>query len=193
MAENPLVFIVDDEPLVPLALKPLLNRLGFSVCGTATNEREALLGIAETRPDCVVVDLRLFEGNGIALISELRRIDEVWPRCVVLTGHVDLVLRRLAQSIGADHFVIKGTEPLLLVEVLREVTSAGFERPPCDERVTREEMEVFYQLPTLGGPNVDPTLLKSLMKKLKATSVHQLKVAATYLQTENSSVSTIGF
>lgn len=192
MAENPLVFIVDDEPLVPLALKPLLNRLGFSVCGTASNQREALLGIAETRPAAVVVDLRLFEGNGIALISELRRIDPVHPRCVVLTGHVDLVLRRLAQSVGADHFVVKGSEPMLLVEALREVTQPDFERPPCDEPVTREEMEVFQQLPTMGA-SVDATLLKSLMKKLKATSAHQLKVASTYLQIENASVSTIGF
>lgn len=66
------VLLVDDEPHVPLLVRPLLEGLGVSV-RAAKSLREARRVLAdEGTPDCILLDLHLPDGSGLELLRELR-------------------------------------------------------------------------------------------------------------------------
>jgi CheY-like chemotaxis protein len=59
------ILIVEDEPLIALNTQADLEAAGHTVIGIAMTSREAL-GLAESaRPDLVLMDVRLAEGNGV--------------------------------------------------------------------------------------------------------------------------------
>jgi CheY-like chemotaxis protein len=59
------VLIVEDDPLIAISLRMVLEDEGHEVCGVAVTEQQAIsLGLIH-RPDVAVVDVRLAEGSGI--------------------------------------------------------------------------------------------------------------------------------
>ncbi|TMI10646.1 MAG: response regulator [Betaproteobacteria bacterium] len=68
------VFIVEDSPLIRKRIIDNLQALGgFDVVGFAESESSAVAAIVEMKPDVVVTDIRLKEGNGIEVVRQLRR------------------------------------------------------------------------------------------------------------------------
>jgi DNA-binding NarL/FixJ family response regulator len=63
--------IVDDNPSVLIAARGLLEREGISVVGVASNTAEALLAVADLRPDVVLVDIDLGGESGFDLARQL--------------------------------------------------------------------------------------------------------------------------
>ena len=55
------ILIVDDEPIVKIALRSILpwEEHGFSICGTASNGLEALPLIEQHHPDVIITDLKM--------------------------------------------------------------------------------------------------------------------------------------
>ena len=52
------ILIIDDEPIVKIALRSILpwEEHGFSICGTASNGLEAMSLIAKHQPDVIITD-----------------------------------------------------------------------------------------------------------------------------------------
>src|SRR5688572_20530893 len=65
------VLIVEDETLVGLGLKSLLERLGHEVVGQASTAAEAIALFRDKNPDIVLMDIRLDGTDGIELAREL--------------------------------------------------------------------------------------------------------------------------
>ena len=63
------VFIVDDHPVMRQGIEALLVGDGMRVVGKAATVAEALAGLAEARPQVVLVDLGLGEESGFALLE----------------------------------------------------------------------------------------------------------------------------
>ncbi len=64
------VFIVDDSPLIRKRIIENLHAMGgFDVVGFAEAEEAAVAAIVETKPDVVITDIRLKEGNGIEVVA----------------------------------------------------------------------------------------------------------------------------
>jgi CheY-like chemotaxis protein len=61
------VLIVEDDPLIAISLRMVLEDEGHEVCGVAATEREAILLGLTHHPDVAVVDVRLAEGSGVAV------------------------------------------------------------------------------------------------------------------------------
>lgn len=76
------VLIVEDELILAHATKLLINKLGYDVCGIATNGEEALRLELETQPDVILVDIDIpgkFDGIGVAAeIRKYRRVPIVY-------------------------------------------------------------------------------------------------------------------
>ena len=70
------------------------------------------------RPDAVVLDLHLREGNGIDVVRALREAGTL-PTCIVLTNHSGLPYRKAALDAGAHHFFDKSTEIPLMLSLIR--------------------------------------------------------------------------
>jgi two-component system catabolic regulation response regulator CreB len=83
------ILLIDDEPHVPLLVRPLLEGLGMSV-ETVRSLAEARRALARHRPDGVLLDLHLPDGSGLDLLRELRAAPDTRALPVlVLTGEGD--------------------------------------------------------------------------------------------------------
>ena len=115
--------IVDDESSLRTALFRILDRQGFQVV-TSNSKREAesmLAGTTAENPfDLALVDLRLPDGDGLELMSQIRRTQ---PGCevVILTGHGSIELAVKATQLGAFHFI---TKPFNMEELVSIVDKA---------------------------------------------------------------------
>jgi len=118
------VVIADDEPTMLTALAELLAHSGIDVVGLATNGSEALDAVASLHPDVVLMDLRM---PGLDGIEASRRINEMCPdvQVLILTAYEDEQLRHAASEVGAYCYLVKGTAPHLIVEMIARAKEYG--------------------------------------------------------------------
>jgi FixJ family two-component response regulator len=115
---DPVVCVVDDDPQMREALQLLLITASL---GTLTFESaEAFLAsVADDRPICVVIDVRLPGMNGLELLQELRSRRQRTV-AVMITGHGDVPMAVSALRAGAFHFIEKPFDPQTLLESIEE-------------------------------------------------------------------------
>jgi two-component system, OmpR family, phosphate regulon response regulator PhoB len=132
---KPLVLIVEDEaPLVEM-LRYNLEREGFAVDEAADGE-EALLRIAERRPDAVLLDWMLPLVSGLEVCRQLRRAAGTRALPVImLTAKADEGDRVRGLDSGADDYIVKPFSPSELVARLRAVIRRA--RPDPADNVLR--------------------------------------------------------
>jgi DNA-binding NtrC family response regulator len=139
------VLVVDDEPSIRFALRDFLETKGYEV-EVAETCQAALDTFRATRPDAVILDYMLSDGNAVELLPRLKAAD-AGVGLVVLTGHgsIDLAVRAVKE--GADHFLTKPVELPALQVILERVIE--------QQRSRRKEI-AGRQRP--GRPGSDPFL-----------------------------------
>ncbi|GAA4928333.1 DNA-binding NarL/FixJ family response regulator [Nonomuraea thailandensis] len=114
------LFLVDDHPVVRAGLVALLGgEDDIEVVGEASGADEALSGIAERRPDVVLMDLQL--GDGVDGVEATRRIRALPspPQVLVLTTYeTDADVMR-AVAAGATGYLLKVCPPEELFQGVR--------------------------------------------------------------------------
>jgi two-component system, OmpR family, phosphate regulon response regulator PhoB len=118
---KPLILIVEDEaPLVTL-LRYNLEKEGFAVCSAGDGE-EALLQIAENKPDAVLLDWMLPLVSGLEVCRQIRRSpsSRALP-IILLTARGEEADRVRGLDSGADDYIVKPFSPSELVARLRAV------------------------------------------------------------------------
>jgi two-component system phosphate regulon response regulator PhoB len=117
----PLVLIVEDEAPLVTMLRYNLEREGFAVDEAADGE-EALLRIAEHRPDAVLLDWMLPLVSGLEVCRQIRRAPATRSLPVImLTARGEEGDRIRGLDSGADDYVVKPFSPSELVARLRAV------------------------------------------------------------------------
>jgi FixJ family two-component response regulator len=135
--EEPIVFIVDDDPVVLGSLSSLFRSIGLRVEAFAS-AAELLQHPLPAVPSCLVLDIRLPRVGGFDLQAELSRLGIKIP-IIFITGHGDIPMSVKAMKEGAIDFL---TKPLREQEMLDAVTAAlerdrkrrGEEKSNSDER-----------------------------------------------------------
>ncbi|MDN5887980.1 MAG: response regulator transcription factor, partial [Micrococcaceae bacterium] len=109
------VVLVDDENLVRAGLRLILDGDPLiEIVGEAADGAAALDVIRESRPDVVLMDVRMPTMDGLAATRELLAEDPGLRILVLTTFDTDdLVLRAL--ELGASGFLLKDTPPARLV------------------------------------------------------------------------------
>jgi two-component system phosphate regulon response regulator PhoB len=118
---KPMVLIVEDEaPLVTL-LRYNLEKEGFAVCSAGDGE-EALLQIAENKPDAVLLDWMLPLVSGLEVCRQIRRAPSSRSLPIILlTARGEEADRVRGLDSGADDYIVKPFSPSELVARLRAV------------------------------------------------------------------------
>jgi DNA-binding NarL/FixJ family response regulator len=118
------VLVVDDSEPLRECIRLTLEREGLAVVGEAADGAQALDQTAATRPDVILMDLRMPHMNGIQATQLIRR---QYPdtQVVLWTGEDDAQLARAVRQSGAHAGVPKGTCAVELVATLRGVCEAG--------------------------------------------------------------------
>jgi len=131
------VFISDDSATVRERLVTMaLDLPGMAVVGQAQDVPGSLDAIRQTRPDVVILDIRMPGGNGIEVLREVKKMNPA-PRVIMLTNYAYPQYRKKYEEAGADFFFDKSTEfdrvPQALEQVrqgLRAVLPPTSDPPP---------------------------------------------------------------
>jgi two-component system response regulator DevR len=101
------VFLVDDHEVVRRGVRELLESEGdIEVVGEAGRQSEALVRIPEAKPDVVLLDVRLPDGDGIEICRDIRSASpEI--KCLMLTSFADDEAFIGAVIAGAAGYVLK--------------------------------------------------------------------------------------
>jgi two-component system, NarL family, response regulator DevR len=119
------VLLVDDHEVVRRGLRDLLgDERDIDVVAEAGTVAEALVVAARAKPDVAVVDMRLPDGDGVALCRRLREQGtDGLPRCLVLTAFDDEQALVDAIEAGASGYLLKQVRGQDLVTAVREVAA----------------------------------------------------------------------
>jgi len=102
------VLIVDDEPIVKIALRSIIpwEKHGFEICATASNGEEALSLARKYKPDIIITDLVMPVMNGIQFIQTLKKNDYA-GEIIVISNHEDFQYVRSALVMGVLDYILK--------------------------------------------------------------------------------------
>jgi DNA-binding NarL/FixJ family response regulator len=149
------VVLADDQPLVRTGLRMILGEEpDLEVVGEARDGAEAVQVCAETRPDVVLMDVRMPGMDGIDATRAVTAVDDP-PRVLVLTTFdLDDVVYDALRA-GASGFLLKDAPEERLTTAIRVVADGGSLFAPS---VTRRLIEEFSR----RAAPVEPPRLGSL-------------------------------
>lgn len=178
MKPGPRVLVVDDDPAMRRFLRSALNEEGYSVFDAADGGA-ALTAAAAIRPDMIILDTGLPDGDGIEVVQRLREF--VKRPIIVLTEESTEIKKIAALDAGADDYLTKpfGTGELLarLRVMLRHVAGIETAEPFRSGELV---VDLANRLVTIGGQpaQLTPTeyeILKALVSATgKVLTHHQL-------------------
>ncbi|WP_101847290.1 response regulator [Zhihengliuella sp. ISTPL4] len=138
------VVLVDDQALFRAGIRMLVaSQPDLEVVGEAGNGQEALAVVAATRPDVVLMDIRMPVMDGLTATAEILARPEP-PRIVMLTTFdLDEAAARAIRQ-GASGFLLKDADPEFLLAAIRTVHAGS---SVIAASATRELFEHFAEAP----------------------------------------------
>ena len=118
------VAIIEDEALIAFDMMVMVERLGGEVIATASTEAEAIAIAATARPDVVLMDLRLAEGDGARAAERIR--ENSGTAVVFVTGAADRETQRRLARISSAPVVTKPFRTRDLCAAVLTAATAGF-------------------------------------------------------------------
>ncbi|WP_329333020.1 response regulator transcription factor [Streptomyces sp. NBC_00663] len=131
------LLLVDDDPLVRAGLSLMIGGAdGIEIVGEAADGSDVEALVDRTRPDVVLMDIRMPAMDGLTATERLRARPDA-PQVVLLTTfHADDQVLRALRA-GAAGFVLKDTPPAEIVDAVRRVAAGD---PVLSPTVTRQLM-----------------------------------------------------
>lgn len=131
------VVVVDDQTLVRQGIRNLLEMAGIEVAGEAEDGRAAVEVIVATRPDVVLLDLRMPRYDGIWALDDLRARGVHTPVLVLTTFNDDALLLAAVRA-GARGYLLKDVTLEQLTEAVRTLAAGEtLIAPSITDRVLR--------------------------------------------------------
>ncbi len=140
MTEPPRVLLADDQTLVRTGFRLILGADGIDVVAEATNGTEAVEAARRTRPDVVLMDVRMPEMDGLEATRRILSGAPGEPRVIILTTFDLDRYVYAALSAGASGFLLKDVTPEHLTAAVRTVRTGDALLAPA---ITRRLVERF--------------------------------------------------
>jgi DNA-binding NarL/FixJ family response regulator len=117
--------LADDHPLLLNALESLFGREpDVKVLARCRDGEETLRAVRRHQPDVLILDLRMPQKDGLAVLQELHQ-EKSPTRVVVLTADLDEEDALKALRCGAGGIILKHMAPEMLVQCVRKVHAGG--------------------------------------------------------------------
>jgi DNA-binding NarL/FixJ family response regulator len=125
VTEKPTCFIADDHPAILEAVMTAVAKAGYEVIGSARDGEEALEKIRNTKPNLVILDVKMPRLSGIELARILSR-EMPAVNLVFYTAYGDRALLSESLDAGAKGFLLKEAPLTDLIRALDTV---------CDDKI----------------------------------------------------------
>ena len=118
---------MDDEPAVAEMLKDIFTGMGFTVDGAA-NGGDALMLASLSRPDAVILDMKLPDTTGAEVLARIRELDDSIA-VIMLSGSDDEDTAKTLLKTGAMDYLRKPFKFDHLTQVVALAVEVGKSRP----------------------------------------------------------------
>ena len=152
--ERSLLIVEDDYSFLQRLAKALEQR-GFIV-STAELVADGLLQVEKVAPAYAIVDMRLGDGNGLDVISALKR-RRPDARGIILTGYGNIATAVNAVKLGAVDYLAKPVDADDVVAALLALDNSKIELPENPMSADRVRWEHIQRIYELCGRNVSET------------------------------------
>lgn len=152
--DRSLLLADDDRPFLT-RLTRVMEARGFQV--TAVDSvAEGLASIRRMAPAFAVVDMRLLDGNGLDIISELKALRPD-SRGIILTGYGNIATAVTAVKLGAFDYLAKPADADEIYNALMAIQHDKAELPENPMSADRVRWEHIQRIYELCGRNVSET------------------------------------
>ena len=127
------VLVAEDEALIRLDLKEMLEEEGYAVVGEAADGEQAVEMAGRLRPDLVILDVKMPKMDGIAAAERIAG-ERVAP-VVILTAFSQRDLVERAREAGAMAYLVKPFQKKDLVPTIEMATSRFAEIVALEQEV----------------------------------------------------------
>jgi two-component system, response regulator RegA len=152
--ERSLLIVEDDKSFLQRLARAMETR-GFVVT-TAESVAEGLLQVEKAAPAFAVVDMRLGDGNGLDVISAMKR-RRPEARAIILTGYGNIATAVNAVKLGAVDYLAKPVDADDVVAALLAFENKKIEPPENPMSADRVRWEHIQRIYELCGRNVSET------------------------------------
>src|SRR6185437_1203264 len=152
--ERSLLIVEDDKSFLQRLARAMEGR-GFTV-STAESVADGLLQVEKAAPAFAVVDMRLADGNGLDVISAMKK-RRPEARAIILTGYGNIATAVTAVKLGAVDYLAKPVDADDVAAALLAFDNKRIdppENPMSADRVRWEHIQRIYEL---CGRNVSET------------------------------------
>lgn len=130
------VFIIEDNQILLMITRKLVENLGYTVAGEAVSDQEALTRIRETKPNIILSDIHIEgEKSGIEVIAEVRKFSDV--PVIFISGSSGYTDMDLAEDVGYIRYLLKPVRK----EALEEALSLAANTLDTDNRSLQHDTE----------------------------------------------------
>lgn len=188
MKKNIKILLADDQALFREGLNTLLSvQEGFEVIAEAGNGEEVLRMAAQTRPDVVLMDMRMPVMNG-AIAT--RRLKESFPDCrvIALTTFDDDEYVFEALRAGAVGYLLKDVSSEKLFEAIRTAARGEYFLHPSITAKVVSEFARLTPAPKVDAPPLEDPLSSRELEVLAmvATGANNKEIAAALFIAEGT-------
>ena len=178
------IVVIDDDRSIQMTLSAVLDRHGYAV-RVGGNAAQGRKKIAEAKPDLVLLDLGLPDGDGLDVLRELKGEHPDLP-VIVLTAHDSLANAIESIKQGAFHFVAK---PYAIEELLSLCTRALDQQSLTREAAAlREEKKVLQKQLRAAEEQLGPVAISRRMREVEQLIARVAPSEANVLLTGESGV-----
>ena len=153
-SERSLLIVEDDKSFLQRLARAMEGR-GFAVT-TAESVAEGLLQVEKGAPAFAVVDMRLGDGNGLDVISAMKK-RRPEARAIILTGYGNIATAVNAVKLGAVDYLAKPVDADDVAAALLAFDNRKIEPPENPMSADRVRWEHIQRIYELCGRNVSET------------------------------------
>ena len=158
---DPIVFVVDDDPLIRDGLRSLIKSVGLHV-ETFGSSREFMQRRPSDAPGCLVLDVRLPGLSGLDLQRELNESNFQIP-IIFMTGHGDIPMSVRAMKNGAQEFLTKPVRGQDLLDAVQQAIAR--DRAARRERAKMADLRTRFDSLTPRESEVLDLIVAGLLNK----------------------------
>ncbi|WP_413197363.1 response regulator transcription factor [Pararobbsia alpina] len=158
---EPVVYVVDDDPSVRFALSELLMSTGLRV-HTFASSQEFLAHPRHTGPSCLILDVRLRGESGLTFQQELIKNNVPIP-VLFMTGHGDIEMSVKAMKAGAIDFLPKPFRDQDMLDAVEQAIRRDRERLEAEECTAA--LRAAYKSLTVREKEVMALVVTGLLNK----------------------------
>lgn len=117
------VLLVDDEYSVIQLLENLVDweKMGYTICGTASNGEEALEILKESNPHLAIIDIRMPKVSGLQLLHQASEILYLRTKFIILSAYNDFEYAKTAMRYGVSDYILKPIDDEELIPALKRL------------------------------------------------------------------------